>query len=171
MQEALQFTPQTAASGIARILWLIPALPIVASGLIALLKQPRRRFAAGLAIGSLAISLVLAFVAFGHVLAGWATGHAVRETVNFTWLQFGTSRRRPGLGARSAGGGDAGDGHVRRPADLHLFRRLHGARRELHALLLFPLAVCRSDAGRGDCQQPAAACSCAGRLSASRRIC
>ncbi len=91
MQEALQFVPQTAASGIARVLWLIPAMPIVASGLIALLKQPRRRLASVLAIGSLAASMVLAFVAFGHVLGGWASGHAVRETVNFTWLQFGTS--------------------------------------------------------------------------------
>ncbi len=63
----------------------------------------------------------------------------------------------PGLGARSAVGGDAGDGHVCRPADLHLFDRLHGARRELHALLLLPVAVCRGDAGRGDCEQPAAA--------------
>ena len=91
MQEALQFVPQTAASGIARILWLIPAMPILASGVIALLKQPRRRLAAGLAIGSLVASMVLAFVAFGHVLAGWATGHAVRETVNFVWMRFGTS--------------------------------------------------------------------------------
>jgi len=91
MQEAVQFVPQTAASGITGILWLIPAMPIVAAGLIALLKQPRRRLAAGLAIGSLAASMVLAFVAFGHVLAGWASGHAVRETVNFTWMRFGTS--------------------------------------------------------------------------------
>ncbi|HWE84311.1 MAG TPA: NADH-quinone oxidoreductase subunit L [Terracidiphilus sp.] len=91
MQEALQFVPQTAASGIARILWLIPAVPIVASGVIALLKQPRRQLASGLAIGSLAISLALAIAAFAHVLSGWASGHAVRETVNFSWLQFGTS--------------------------------------------------------------------------------
>ncbi|HTX77519.1 MAG TPA: NADH-quinone oxidoreductase subunit L [Terracidiphilus sp.] len=91
MQEALQFAPQTAASGIARILWLIPALPIVASGAIALLKQPRRRLASGLAIGSLAASMVLAFAAFAHVVAGWASGYAVRETVNFAWLHFGTS--------------------------------------------------------------------------------
>ncbi|MFZ0393182.1 MAG: NADH-quinone oxidoreductase subunit L [Terracidiphilus sp.] len=91
MQEAIQFAPQAAASGIARILWLIPALPIVASGLIALLKQPRRRLASGLSIGSLAISLLLALAAFGHVMGGWATGHAVRETVDFTWLRFGTS--------------------------------------------------------------------------------
>ncbi len=58
---------------------------MVASGVIALLKQPRRKAAAALAIGSLAFSLLLALAAFGHVLAGWASGHAVRETVNFTW--------------------------------------------------------------------------------------
>jgi NADH-quinone oxidoreductase subunit L len=91
MQEALGFTPQIAASAIAKILWLIPAVPMVASGVIALLKQPRRRAAATLAIGSLAFSLVLALAAFGHVLVGWASGHAVRETVNFTWIEFGSA--------------------------------------------------------------------------------
>src|SRR5271165_2381030 len=91
MQEALQFIPQTTASPIARILWLIPALPIVASGVIALLKQPRRRLASSLAIGSLAVSLVLALAAFGHVLSGWTTGRAVRETANFAWLHFGAT--------------------------------------------------------------------------------
>ena len=91
MQEALGFAPQTAASSIAQILWLIPAVPMAASGVIALLKQPRRRAAATLAIGSLAFSLLLALAAFGHVLTGWASGHAVRETVNFTWLEFGNA--------------------------------------------------------------------------------
>jgi NADH-quinone oxidoreductase subunit L len=90
MQEVL-FTPQISASGITGILWLIPALPILASGAIAVMKQPLRRPAAGLAIGSLACSLLLSLVAFGHVVAGWASGHAVRETVNFSWLQFGTA--------------------------------------------------------------------------------
>jgi len=80
-----------AASGIAQILWLIPAVPIVASGVIALLKQPKRRTAATLAIGSLGFSLLLAMAAFGHVLAGWSHGAAVRETVNFTWIQFGST--------------------------------------------------------------------------------
>src|SRR5580704_4633591 len=70
-------------------LWLIPAVPILASGAIALLKQPKRRTASTLAIGSLAFSLLLALVAFAHVLSGWAHGHAVRETQNFTWFQFG----------------------------------------------------------------------------------
>jgi len=91
MQEALQFIPQIAASPIAQILWLIPAVPMMASGVIALLKQPRRKSAATLAIGSLAFSLVLALAAFGHVLSGWMSGHAVREAVNFTWIQVGNS--------------------------------------------------------------------------------
>ena len=78
------------SSAIAQSLWLIPALPIVASGVIALLKQPMRKLAAALAIGSLSFSLLLSLVAFGHVLAGWAHGAVVRETVNFAWLHFGT---------------------------------------------------------------------------------
>jgi NADH-quinone oxidoreductase subunit L len=71
-------------------LWLIPALPVVAAGLIALLKQPRRKAAAALSIGSLAASLLIAFAAFSHVVSGWIHGHAVRETVNFTWIQVGS---------------------------------------------------------------------------------
>ncbi|HET6207485.1 MAG TPA: NADH-quinone oxidoreductase subunit L [Terracidiphilus sp.] len=85
------FTPQLTASSVAQILWLIPALPMAASGVIAILKQPRRQLASGLAIGSLGVSLLLALAAFGHVLAGWSHGFAVRETVNFTWLQMGTT--------------------------------------------------------------------------------
>src|ERR1039457_255530 len=91
MQETISFTPQLAASPIAEILWLIPAVPIVASGVIALLKQPKRKLAATLSIGSLGISLLLSLVAFAHVVAAWTHGAAVRETVNFTWLQFGTT--------------------------------------------------------------------------------
>jgi NADH-quinone oxidoreductase subunit L len=86
------FTPQLGASPIASLLWLIPALPILASGAIALMKQPQKTAAKALSIGSLAISLVLALVAFGHVLSGWAQGAAVRETVNFTWLEAGPAQ-------------------------------------------------------------------------------
>jgi NADH-quinone oxidoreductase subunit L len=64
---------------------------MVAAGVIALLKQPRRAPAAALAIGSLAFSLLVSLVAFGHVVAGWANHVAVRETVNFTWIQFGNT--------------------------------------------------------------------------------
>ncbi|MGA3082298.1 MAG: proton-conducting transporter membrane subunit, partial [Terracidiphilus sp.] len=91
MQETISFAPQFAASPIAEILWLIPALPMVAAGLAALLKQTRRKTSAALAIGSMGFSLVLSLAAFAHVLAGWAHGQAVRETVNFTWIQAGKS--------------------------------------------------------------------------------
>jgi NADH-quinone oxidoreductase subunit L len=91
IQEVNLFTPQTTASAITEFLWLIPALPIVASGCIALLKQPRRRTAATLSIGSLGISLLISIVAFAHVLSGWLAGNAVRETANFTWIRFGSS--------------------------------------------------------------------------------
>ncbi len=86
------FTPQLGASPIANVLWLIPALPILASGAIALMKQPQKTAAKALAIGSLAVSLVLALAAFAHVLSGWAQGAAVRETVNFTWLEAGPAQ-------------------------------------------------------------------------------
>ena len=91
MQETISFTPQVGASAITGLLWLIPVLPVLASGVIALLKQPRRKTAAALSIGSLAFSLVLALVAFAHVFAGWAHGVQVRETWNFTWFQFGAT--------------------------------------------------------------------------------
>jgi NADH-quinone oxidoreductase subunit L len=78
-------------SMIARLLWLIPALPIVASGLIALLPQAKKRISATLSLGSLAGSLVLALMAFWHVLAGWANHEQVREVVNFSWIQTGSS--------------------------------------------------------------------------------
>ncbi|HEU5351953.1 MAG TPA: NADH-quinone oxidoreductase subunit L [Terracidiphilus sp.] len=91
---AAAFHPGNAlvASGVTQVLWLVPALPMLAAGAIALLKQPRRKLSAGLAIGSLSISLVIALIAFTHVVAGWASHVAVRETVNFTWMQVGAAQ-------------------------------------------------------------------------------
>lgn len=59
---------ETTRSFILQYLWLIPAMPMLAAGLIALLKQPQKRAAASLAIGGLACSLLLAIGAFAHVL-------------------------------------------------------------------------------------------------------
>jgi NADH-quinone oxidoreductase subunit L len=92
IQAPAAFTPQFTHSSITGILWLIPAVPMAVSGMIALLKQPRRKLASSLAIGSLGFSLLLSLIAFAHVLAGWVHGAAVRETVNFTWINFGASR-------------------------------------------------------------------------------
>ncbi len=91
MQEVIPFTSVSAASAITRNLWLIPAVPILASGIIALLKQPKRKPAAVLSIGSLSVSLLLSLFAFAHVVSGWRHGAVIRETVNFTWIRFGSS--------------------------------------------------------------------------------
>ncbi len=94
MQDAGTIHPQIVDSSIstaAHLLWLIPAAPMVAAGVIALLKQPRRKPAAALAIGSLGFSLLIALYAFAHVVANWASGTTTREVVDFTWIQTGSS--------------------------------------------------------------------------------
>jgi NADH-quinone oxidoreductase subunit L len=78
-----------AASPALGVLWAIPAIPMVAAGLIALLKQPMRKLAAGLAIGAMLCSLALAIFAFSHVLSGWMHGGTVREVYNFDWFAIG----------------------------------------------------------------------------------
>ena len=67
-------------------LWLIPALPIVAAGMIALAKRPQRKFAASLAIGSMVIAFVLSVIAFLHTTG---QNEAAKEVVNLNWFQFG----------------------------------------------------------------------------------
>ncbi|HEX4038196.1 MAG TPA: NADH-quinone oxidoreductase subunit L [Acidobacteriaceae bacterium] len=66
-------------------LWLIPALPMFAAGLSALLPRRQKVLSATLAISSMSLSLVLALTAFAHTLASPA-----REIFNFRWMQFGT---------------------------------------------------------------------------------
>jgi len=67
-------------------LWLIPALPILAAGIAALLKQRSRIAAASLAIGSMAFSFLLSLCAFAHVLLHPSAEPLVR---NIPWFQFG----------------------------------------------------------------------------------
>ncbi len=74
---------------IVQYLWLIPALPLVAAGIITVNKQPQRKLAAGLAIGSMAAGFLLSLCAliatFGH-----HEGHGpFREVFSFPWIQFG----------------------------------------------------------------------------------
>jgi len=72
---------------IVKNLWLIPALPLVAAGIIAVNKQPARKLAASLAIGSMAIGFLLSLCAFSATL-GHSDG-AFREVFGFHWIQFG----------------------------------------------------------------------------------
>ncbi len=73
---------------IVKYLWLIPALPLLAAGCSALLKQKHRGPAAALAIGSMGISFVLSCVAFFTTLN---PAHGpFREVCNFPWFDFGS---------------------------------------------------------------------------------
>jgi NADH-quinone oxidoreductase subunit L len=62
-----------------------------------MLKQPRRKLSAGLAIGALSLSLFLSLLAFVHTMSSRALmlhfgfNSLEHEVVNFTWLQFGTT--------------------------------------------------------------------------------
>src|SRR5690349_2653245 len=76
-------------SWIVENLWLIPALPLVAAGITALAKRPRRALAATLAIGSMVAAFLLSLCAFAHTLNGHANGEVWRRVHNFNWLQFG----------------------------------------------------------------------------------
>jgi NADH-quinone oxidoreductase subunit L len=75
-------------SWIIQYLWLIPALPLLAAALTALLKQRHRKPAAALAILSMVGALGLACVALAFTLQHG--GHVEpRQVHNFNWFQFG----------------------------------------------------------------------------------
>jgi proton-translocating NADH-quinone oxidoreductase chain L len=70
-------------------LWLIPALPLLAAALSAVLKQRRRGLAASLAIGAMVVALGLSCLALANAVGHPAHGTPVRQAANFFWLQFG----------------------------------------------------------------------------------
>lgn len=77
---------------IVHILWLIPLLPLLAAGALALAPRLGKRSVSFLAVGALAASCVLS------VLALWATlgesegeGEVWRQTVNFPWFSMGAA--------------------------------------------------------------------------------
>ena len=73
---------------IVKNLWLIPALPLFAAGIIAVNKQPARKLAATLAIGSMALGFLLSLCAFAATLGHHGDG-VFREVFSFNWIQFG----------------------------------------------------------------------------------
>jgi len=73
---------------IVKNLWLIPVLPLFAAGIIAVNKQPARKLAATLAIGSMALGFLLSLCAFAATLGHHGDG-VFREVFGFPWIQFG----------------------------------------------------------------------------------
>jgi NADH-quinone oxidoreductase subunit L len=74
---------------IVRNLWLIPALPIFAAGVSALVSRKGRVLTASLAIGSMVVSFLLSLCGFTHVLLLANHGEVTRQVVNIPWFQFG----------------------------------------------------------------------------------
>jgi NADH-quinone oxidoreductase subunit L len=74
---------------IAQNLWLIPVLPLVASGVIAINKQPQRKLAVALSIGSMVLAFLLSLCAFSATLIHHGESGVFREVAGFNWLQFG----------------------------------------------------------------------------------
>src|SRR5688572_27400194 len=71
-------------------LWLIPLLPLLAAGILALTRS--RALANVCSIGSMAISFVLSVLAFAGTL-----GPQSRSYWNFDWLSFGTTSLKLGF--------------------------------------------------------------------------
>jgi NADH-quinone oxidoreductase subunit L len=74
---------------IAQNVWLIPVLPLVASGVIAVNKQRQRKLAATLAIGSMVLAFLLSLCAFSATLLHHGKNGVFREVAGFNWFQFG----------------------------------------------------------------------------------
>ena len=75
----------------ASLLWLIPLFPLVAAGVGAVCGRARRRTSAGLAIGSMAVALVLSVVAFVSTLTAQPEAGVARATRRVDWLGVGES--------------------------------------------------------------------------------
>src|SRR6059036_468077 len=74
-------------------LWLIPAVPLVASLVILSLSNARRKSAAALAVAGQVLALAMSMVAFA--LSMQAPGF--RAVQNFTWFTFGEQALRLGF--------------------------------------------------------------------------
>src|SRR4051812_6033343 len=68
-------------------LYLIPLLPLLAAGVLAVTPLHRRQFASRLSIGAMVIAFALSCFAFVETLSG--QGKSLHLISNFTWFQFG----------------------------------------------------------------------------------
>jgi NADH-quinone oxidoreductase subunit L len=79
-------------------LWLIPTLPLLAAGALALAPRGQRDLSKALSIGSMLIALLLSVRAL--VASVKLQGHdegVVRETLNFLWLRMGAGELKLGF--------------------------------------------------------------------------
>jgi NADH-quinone oxidoreductase subunit L len=79
----------------AKNLWLIPVLPLIAAGVTSLAKKKQRTLGAGLAIGSMFLSLLISIGAFAATMSRSGTLLS-RQVVNFNWFELGNGWVRLG---------------------------------------------------------------------------
>ena len=77
----------------ANLLWLIPALPLAAAGIISLTPRKGRTLAAGAAIAAMIGAFVLSCLALNGALAD----PAAKQVFNFAWFDLGHSALRLGF--------------------------------------------------------------------------
>jgi len=82
--------------GALHYLWLIPAFPLFAAGILALTRQPHRVFARNLAIGAMGLSFVLSVWAFLTTLHPHEGAETARAVQSIQWFQFGDTSLRLG---------------------------------------------------------------------------
>ena len=81
-------------NSIIKVLWLIPVLPLLAAAITSVLRRNQRRLSAGLAIGSMILSFVIACTALVATIQHG--GDPRRATFDFDWLQFGETSLKLG---------------------------------------------------------------------------
>ena len=87
MPDQEHFAMITAAAALGQYLWLVPAIPMLVAGAIALMKRERRKTASTLSIGSLSFSLIYSLLAFALVVSH----PSMRVSSNTTWFQVGAT--------------------------------------------------------------------------------
>ena len=81
-----------ALNDVVHILWLIPFLPLLAAGLLALAPRLGKKGVSFLAVGAMAASCVLSVLAFWATLGeSKSEGEVWRQTVNIQWFSMGTA--------------------------------------------------------------------------------
>ncbi len=83
-------------SGIVSSLWLVPVVPLLAAGVLAVTPRGQRRLGSSLAIVSMSVSLVISLVAFFATLGDAGHGEVSHHVYTFSWLQMGTTPLRLG---------------------------------------------------------------------------
>jgi NADH-quinone oxidoreductase subunit L len=81
-------------TSIVEMLWLIPLLPLLAAGFLAVTHHEHRKLASGLSIAAMICSFALSCFAFAETLR--TTERGLHLVANFSWLQFGEATLKLG---------------------------------------------------------------------------